>query len=169
MTVLCLVETDAGGAADASLRALVVARELARSAGEELAAAWFGPSAGVAAADLAAAGVSSAWAIGSAELPGYAPLAWARALAGLSSGDAGPVSAVVAAATDHGNEVLAPTWPRSATCRWRRTVSRHPSLPAQFALATALGGEPARGRRAQRRMAVPYCGRGRHCGGAGSE
>ena len=29
MTVLCLVETDAGGAADASLRALVVARELA--------------------------------------------------------------------------------------------------------------------------------------------
>ena len=134
MTVLCLVETDAGGAADASLRALVVARELAKSAGEELAAAWFGPSAGVAAADLAAAGVSSAWAIGSADLPGYAPLAWARALAGLSSGVAGPVSAVVAAATDHGNEVLAhlaaiSDLPMAANC-----VSASVTAPAQFAL-----------------------------------
>jgi electron transfer flavoprotein alpha subunit len=134
MTVLCLVETDAGGAADASLRALVVARELARSAGEELAAAWFGPSSGVAAADLAAAGVSSAWAIGSAELHGYAPLAWARALAGLSSGNAGPVSAVVAAATDHGNEVLAhlaaiSDLPMAANC-----VSASVTAPDQFAL-----------------------------------
>ena len=69
MTVLCLIETDAGGgAADASTRALVVARSLARSAGEDLAAAWFGPAAAVSAEELAAAGVSRAWAIGSAEL-----------------------------------------------------------------------------------------------------
>ncbi len=46
MTVLCLLETDAaGGAADASLRALTVAADLARSAGEDLTAAWFGPAA----------------------------------------------------------------------------------------------------------------------------
>jgi len=137
MTVLCLIETDAGGAADASLRALAVARGLAASAGESLAAAWFGPVAAVPAADLAAAGVSSAWAIESSELSGYAPLAWARALAGLSSGDpgsAGPVSAVVAAATDHGNEVLAhlaaiSDLPMAANC-----VSASLTAPGEFAL-----------------------------------
>ena len=137
MTVLGLIETDAGGATDASLRALVVARALAASAGEDLAAAWFGQVAAVPAADLAAAGVSSAWAIGSAELTGYAPLAWARALAGLSSGDsggAGPVSAVVAAATDHGNEVLAhlaaiSDLPMAANC-----VSASRTAPGEFRL-----------------------------------
>ena len=134
MTVLCLIETDAGGAADASLRAVAVARDLAASAGEDLAAAWFGPVAAVAPGGLAAAGVSSAWAIGSAELSGYAPLAWARALAGLSSGSAGPVSAVVAAATDHGNEVLAHLaaicdLPMAANC-----VSASLTAPGQFLL-----------------------------------
>ena len=111
MTVLCLIETDAGGgAADASMRALAVARGLARSAGEDLAAAWIGPAEAISPAELVAAGVGRAWAIGSADLSGYAPLAWARALAGLAAGPAGgaaPVSAVVAAATDRGNEVLA--------------------------------------------------------------
>jgi electron transfer flavoprotein alpha subunit len=118
MTVLCLIEVDAGGATaggsggssprgstDASMRALAVAHELAGSGDEPLAAAWFGPAAAVGTAELAAAGVTSARAI---LLPGYAPLAWARVLAGLAADDgASPVSAVVAAATDHGNEVLA--------------------------------------------------------------
>ena len=119
MTVLCLIETDqGGGAVDASLRALTVAGGLAGSADEDLAAAWFGPAEAVSAGELAAAGVGRAWAIGSAELSGFAPLAWARALAGLAAdpavdpaagplGGAGWISAVVAAATDHGNEVLA--------------------------------------------------------------
>ena len=114
MTVLCLLETEAGGGAiDASVRTLAVARALASSAGEELAAAWFGPAVAVDGEALASAGVARAWAIGSERLAGYAPLAWARALAGLSAGGAGkpggggPVSAVVAAATDRGNEVLA--------------------------------------------------------------
>jgi electron transfer flavoprotein alpha subunit len=127
MTVLCLIETEpAGGAADASVRALAVARELAKSAGEELAAAWVGPEAAVDAGGLVSAGVAVGIVIGSAGLSGYAPLAWARALAELAArgdgpggggpgggpgggglGGGGPVSAVVAAATDHGNEVLA--------------------------------------------------------------
>jgi electron transfer flavoprotein alpha subunit len=117
MTVLCLIETDAGGgAADPSMRALTVARGLATSAGEDLAAAWVGPAAAIDPGGLVSAGVSSAWAIGSALLSGYAPVAWARALDGLASDlpglrgqqdGGGPVSAVVAAATDHGNEVLA--------------------------------------------------------------
>ena len=103
------------------MRALAVARGLASSAGEDLAAAWFGPAEAVSPGELVAAGVTRAWAIGSAELPGYAPLAWARALAALAadssadpsagplgtSGASGWLSAVVAAATDHGNEVLA--------------------------------------------------------------
>jgi electron transfer flavoprotein alpha subunit len=113
MTVLCLLETEpAGGAADASMRALAVARELAKSAGEDLAAAWVGPDEAVDAGGLVAAGVAVGIAIGSAGLSGYAPLAWARALAELAAradgpGGGGPVSAVLAAATDHGNEVLA--------------------------------------------------------------
>jgi electron transfer flavoprotein alpha subunit len=134
MTVLCLIETDAGGAADGSLRALAVARELAASGGEAVAAAWFGPVEAVPAADLAAAGVTSGWAIESAKLSGFAPLAWARALAGLSAGSAAPVSAVVAAATDHGNEVLAhlaaiSDLPMAANC-----VLASVTGPGEFAL-----------------------------------
>jgi electron transfer flavoprotein alpha subunit len=118
MTVLCLIETEpAGGAADASMRALAVAMELAKSAGEDLAAAWVGPVAAIDPEGLVSAGVAAAIAIEPAGPSGYAPVAWARALAGLAARDAGPgddgrggggpISAVVAAATDHGNEVLA--------------------------------------------------------------
>src|SRR5215469_2516584 len=111
MTVLCLLETEPGGGAiDASMRALAVAGELAGSAGEELAAAWFGPQEAVPKEALTDSGVVQAWAIGSDRLAGYAPLAWARALSGLASGAGSPggaASAVVAAATDRGNEVLA--------------------------------------------------------------
>jgi electron transfer flavoprotein alpha subunit len=115
MTVLSLIEADAaGGASDASMRALVVARGLAVSAGEDLAAAWFGPAEAVGHGALLSAGVGRGYAVESAELAaGYAPLGWARALAGLSAAPApagtgsAPMSAVVAAATDHGNEVLA--------------------------------------------------------------
>jgi electron transfer flavoprotein alpha subunit len=144
MTVLCLIETDAGGgAADASMRALTVARGLATSAGEDLAAAWVGPAAAIDPGGLVSAGVSSAWAIGSALLSGYAPLAWARALDGLASelpglrgqhDGGGPVSAVVAAATDHGNEVLAHLGaitglPMAANC-----VSATRTSPAEVSL-----------------------------------
>jgi electron transfer flavoprotein alpha subunit len=78
--------------------------------------------------------VSSAWAIETAQLSGYAPVAWARALAGLSSGSDGPVSAVVAAATDHGNEVLAhlaamSDLPMAANC-----VSASVAAPGEYAL-----------------------------------
>ena len=114
MTVLCLLETEpSGGAIDASMRALTVGAALASSAGEDLGAAWFGPEEAVDREALAAAGVVRAWAIASPRLSGYAPLAWAQALSGLAADGGGPVSsggtvsAVVAAATDHGNEVLA--------------------------------------------------------------
>jgi electron transfer flavoprotein alpha subunit len=103
VTVLCLVEHDASGVADASLRALTFARDLAAGAGAG--AVLFGPAGQVPRDVLASYGVTDAHVVEPDHLPGYAPQAWARVLAGLA-GDTG-ASAVLAAATDRGNEVLA--------------------------------------------------------------
>ncbi len=117
MTVLCLVEQDGDGAADASLRALAFSQELAASgqAGDasqadgasqaDMAAVVFGALAGPMRDALAAAGLTAAYAVESDRLAGYSPAAWARALAGLM--ESSSATAVVAAGTDHGNEVLA--------------------------------------------------------------
>jgi len=56
-------------------------------------------------AELSAYGVADAYPVQSPQLTGYAPEAWARALAGLA--DQLSATAVVAAATDHGSEVMA--------------------------------------------------------------
>jgi electron transfer flavoprotein alpha subunit len=98
MSVLVLAELDADGLADASLRAVSLAREL----GGPVAVAVFGSASGDAVATLADYGVSGIYEI---SLDGYAPQAWGRALARLAS-EIG-ASAVLAAGTDHGNEVLA--------------------------------------------------------------
>jgi electron transfer flavoprotein alpha subunit len=107
VTVLCLVEHDASGAADASLRALSFARALAESAGgaDGVAAVSFGPAGLVPRDVLASYGATEAYVVEPGDLPGYAPVAWARVLAGLAAQTA--ASAVLAAATDHGNEVMA--------------------------------------------------------------
>ncbi len=110
MTVLCLIETGAGRITDPSARALAVAARLADSAGQDVAVAWFGGPDAVDAGPLATDGAWIGYAIESDRLTGYAPQAWARALAGLAAdppGGTGPASAVLAAATDHGAEVLA--------------------------------------------------------------
>ena len=100
MTALCLVETEDGGLADASARALTMARDL----GAGLGAVVFTDSIGESLAPaLAAYGVSSLYVVPG--IDGYAPQAWARALAELV-GLVG-AAAVVAAGTEHGNEVLA--------------------------------------------------------------
>ena len=134
MTVLCLIEqADDGGVADVSLRALTFARALAASSepwmyqktasdpsngtftdgGAEptdtdvaggtggVAAVVFG-DASAAEPKLSEYGAGDAYAV---ELTGYAPQAWARALAGLVAGLS--ATAVVAAGTDHGSEVMA--------------------------------------------------------------
>jgi len=102
MTVLCLVELDGTGAADASLRALTFARDVAGPGGQ-LAAVVFGEApAGEA---LAAYGVTDAYVTAPGQLAGYAPLAWARVLAGLVSKTG--ADAVLAAGTDRGSEVMA--------------------------------------------------------------
>jgi electron transfer flavoprotein alpha subunit len=102
LTVLCLVELDGAGAADASLRALSFGRSLAGSSG--LAAAVFG-EAGQVPGELADFGVTDAYVIEPSQLAGYAPLAWARVLAGLAT--AAGADAVLAAGTDRGSEVMA--------------------------------------------------------------
>ncbi|MBV9093474.1 MAG: electron transfer flavoprotein subunit alpha/FixB family protein [Streptosporangiaceae bacterium] len=99
MTALCLVELDGGAPADASLRALT----LARSLDGEVGAVVFGDAAPEEA--LADCGVSDAYVIERSAVEGYAPAAWARVLAGLIA-DTG-ATAVLAAGTDRGQEVLA--------------------------------------------------------------
>jgi electron transfer flavoprotein alpha subunit len=99
MSVLCLVELDGAEPADASLRALT----LARSLGGDLSAVLF---ADVTPADtLASYGVTDAYVVEPSALDGYAPAAWARVLAGLAAEKG--ATAVLAAGTDRGHEVLA--------------------------------------------------------------
>ncbi len=102
MTVLCLTELDGGAPADASLRALTLGRSLGD---RSLAAVVFADSASVPASALADYGVTGVYVIEPSVLEGYAPQAWARALAGLAA-ETG-ATAVLAAGTDRGNEVLA--------------------------------------------------------------
>jgi len=103
LTVLCLVEHDASGVADASLRALSFAHGLTAGAG--VAAVLFGPADEVPRDLLASYGATEAHVVEPGHLPGYAPQAWAHVLAGLAT--RASASAVLAAATDRGNEVMA--------------------------------------------------------------
>ena len=102
MTVLCLVELDGTDPADASLRAVTLGRSLADPA---LGAVVFADSGSVPAAALAGHGVTDVYVIEPGTLDGYAPQAWGRVLAGLAA-ETG-ATAVLAAGTDRGNEVLA--------------------------------------------------------------
>jgi electron transfer flavoprotein alpha subunit len=102
MTVLCLVELDGAEAADSSLRALTLARSLGDPS---LGAVVFADSALVPAAALADYGVTDVYVIEPGSLDGYAPQAWGRVLADLAA-ETG-ATAVLAAGTDRGNEVLA--------------------------------------------------------------
>jgi len=96
------VELDGADPADASLRALTLGRSLGDPS---LAAVVFADSAAVPVAALADYGVSDVYVIEPGTLEGYAPQAWARVLAGLAA-ETG-ATAVLAAGTDRGNEVLA--------------------------------------------------------------
>jgi len=102
VSVLGLVELDGTEPSDASLRALTLGRNLGDPS---LAAAVFADSASVPASALAGYGVTDVYMIEPSTLPGYAPQAWGRVLAGLAA-ETG-ASAVLAAGTDRGNEVLA--------------------------------------------------------------
>jgi electron transfer flavoprotein alpha subunit len=98
MGVLVLVEHADGQVDELSLQALALARDL----GEPTALLVGG---GDAAAQLGAQGVSTAYVAEDERLAAYAPAAWARCVDGLI--DRLSPSAVVAAGTNRGNEVLA--------------------------------------------------------------
>jgi electron transfer flavoprotein alpha subunit len=109
MTVFCLVELDGDAVADVSLRALTLARGLAGGSAGGLAGVVFGTPDPAVAPGLAAYGAGDVYVVSGVD--GYAPQAWARALAellgpgGTTPGTSG--QAVVAAGTEHGNEVMA--------------------------------------------------------------
>jgi electron transfer flavoprotein alpha subunit len=98
VSVLVLVELDGGEPADASLRALTLARSIG-----DVRAVVFADA--VPQDALAGYGVTDVYLVESSSLEGYAPQAWARTLAGLAA-ETG-ATAVLAAGTDRGNEVLA--------------------------------------------------------------
>jgi len=98
VSVLVLVELDGGEPADASLRALTLARSIG-----DVSTVVFADAAPQ--DTLASYGVADAYLIEPESLDGYAPQAWARTLAGLAT-ETG-ATAVLAAGTDRGNEVLA--------------------------------------------------------------
>jgi electron transfer flavoprotein alpha subunit len=103
VTVLCLTELDGNDVADASLRALGFAADLAESAGGNVAAVLLCADPPAAAVEqLGRSGVTQAYVVPADE---YAPAAWARGLAELAVSCA--AAAVVAAATDRGAEVVA--------------------------------------------------------------
>jgi electron transfer flavoprotein alpha subunit len=132
MSVVCFVEQDIDGAVvDSSLRTVTFARSLARQSGEDILAvvvasrtrasvagspAGGAPGAGSSSGQSAAAsrdtqeilgayGVADVCVLVLPRTVGYAPRAFATGLAQLAG--AARASAVVAASTDHGNEVMA--------------------------------------------------------------
>ncbi|HYB49211.1 MAG TPA: electron transfer flavoprotein subunit alpha/FixB family protein [Streptosporangiaceae bacterium] len=102
MTILTLVELDGAEATDSSLRALTLGRTLGDPS---LGAVVFADSASVPTSALAGHGVTDVYVIEPGTLDGYAPQAWGRVLAELAA-ETG-ATAVLAAGTDRGNEVLA--------------------------------------------------------------
>jgi electron transfer flavoprotein alpha subunit len=165
MTVFCLIELDGDAVADSSLRALTFARGLAVAPGG-LAAVVFGAAP---LADLAAYGATDVYLVSGVD--GYAPQAWARVLAqlaGAADDSDGSGHAVLAAGTEHGNEVLAHLGavtglPMAANCvtaaasdagaldlvrqRWAGLLLEEAALDAAVTLLTvateAVAAEPA--------------------------
>lgn len=103
MSVLAVIERESGGIDELSLQALTFARTLAGR--EQLHAVVFGPDAGTVAPDLGKHGVSTAHAAEHEVFDSYAPLAVARSVVQLA--ERITPTAVVAAGSERGNEVLA--------------------------------------------------------------
>jgi electron transfer flavoprotein alpha subunit len=105
VSVLCLVEHDESGVTDATLRALSLARRLAESSDETLSALSVGSPNDLALRSLAEYGVSELHPVVLSALETYAPVAWATSLLELATSSRS--TAIVAAGTDRGNEVMA--------------------------------------------------------------
>ncbi len=102
--VVCYVELDADGVVDASARALTFARGITTRP-TTLAALLPSPPTAEALGQLQSFGVSDVAVLEHDGISGYSPTALSRCLDAMSGEE--DTLAVVAAATDHGNEVLA--------------------------------------------------------------
>ncbi len=100
--ILCLLEHEAGVPTQVGAEAVGFAGTLAARLGEPLEVVALGPGAEAALVRAPAGDVLHA---GLVDLAGYAPRAWAHALADLL--DRGGVSAVLAPGSERGNEVMA--------------------------------------------------------------
>src|SRR5580658_6223793 len=156
MSGQCLVALVGVDAADALLRAVTLGRTFGESLPDtSVRTVVFADSGRVPLAVLADYGVSDVYVIEPGTLDGYAPQAWGRVLAGLAA-ETG-ASAVLAAGTDRGNEVLAHTGaimglPMAANCtvvtpdggrthrivrhRWAGLLLEHAVMEAPVALFT---------------------------------
>jgi electron transfer flavoprotein alpha subunit len=123
--VLTLLEHQDGAVDELSLQALTLARSLA--GGEPLHALLVGAGAREAAATLGGQAVASAHVAGDERLAAYAPGAWARSVVELM--ERLEPSAVVAAGTNRGNEVLG-------------HVAARRDLPFAANCTEVAGGEP---------------------------
>jgi electron transfer flavoprotein alpha subunit len=103
--VLCFVERDDDGLADASLRALTLARGLCGAVGRTLVAAVMGELDAPETETLTLFGVGDAYQVIVEDLDSYSPSAWATALLDLV--EMLGSDALVAAGTDRGHEILA--------------------------------------------------------------
>jgi electron transfer flavoprotein alpha subunit len=103
--VLCFVEHDETGVAEASLRALTFARDLANSSDAVLGAVLIGPLSPSTPGQLGDFGVSDTYNVVDQRVQAFAPVAWARCLLEIS--EICHANAVVSPGSDRGNEVLA--------------------------------------------------------------
>jgi len=124
--ILTLVEHADGRPDRLSLEALTVARRLASKVGKPIRAVLFGAGAREAAAALAGQGVATATLVEDPRLDSYAPAAWGAALSELAGGSA---TAVVAAGSDRGNEVMAHVGARTGFAMAANCVEVTPGEP----------------------------------------
>ena len=124
--ILTLVEHADGRPERLSLETLTVARRLASSVGKPLQAVLFGAGAREAAAALAGQGVATATVVEDPRVDAYAPAAWGAALAELTGRGA---TAVVAAGSDRGNEVMAHVGARTGLAMAANCVEVTPGEP----------------------------------------
>jgi electron transfer flavoprotein alpha subunit len=103
--ILAFIEHVAGAPTMLTLEVLTMAARLARGRGEQLDAVAIGPRAAAAAGILSSYGVGTLHVADDPRLEGYAPAAWAHAIAELA-GEVKP-GIVVGTASDRGGEVMA--------------------------------------------------------------
>ena len=124
--ILTLVEHADGRPDRLSLETLTVARRLASTTGKPVQAVLFGPGARDAAAALAGQGVANASVVEEPRFDAYSPAAWGAAVAELAGGGA---TAVLAAGSDRGNEVMAHVGARTGLAMAANCVEITPGEP----------------------------------------